>query len=46
MNGSLPADGELVKTIVTTNLADAIAKYYNVELIETLTGFKFIGQVI
>ena len=46
VNGSLPADGELVKTIVTTNLADAIAKYYNVELIETLTGFKFIGQVI
>lgn len=42
----LPADGKLIKTIVTSNLADAIAKYYNVDLIEVLTGFKFIGQQI
>lgn len=42
----LPEDGKLIKTIVTTNLADAIAKYYNVGLIEVLTGFKFIGQQI
>ena len=40
----LPEDGALIKTIVTTNLADAIAKYYNVKLIEVLTGFKYIGQ--
>lgn len=42
----LPEDGKLIKTIVTTNLADAIAKYYGVDLIEVLTGFKFIGQQI
>ena len=46
VNGSLPADGALIKTIVTTNLADAIAKGYGVNLIEVLTGFKFIGQQI
>ncbi len=46
LNGSLPSDGVLIKTIVTTNLADAIAKYYNIKLIEVLTGFKFIGQQI
>ena len=34
------------QTIVTTNLADAIAKGYGVKLIEVLTGFKFIGQQI
>ncbi len=42
----IPADGALIKTIVTTNMADAIAKYYGVKLIEVLTGFKFIGQQI
>lgn len=42
----LPADGALIKTIVTTNMADAIAKHYGVKLIEVLTGFKFIGQQI
>ncbi len=42
----LPKDGKLIKTIVTSNLADAIAEYYQVELIEVLTGFKFIGQQI
>ena len=45
-NGGLPADGALIKTIVTSNMADAIAKYYNIRLIEVLTGFKFIGQQI
>jgi Phosphomannomutase len=40
----LPADGEFIKSIVTTNMADAIAKHYGVNLIEVLTGFKFIGQ--
>lgn len=42
----LPDDGFLIKTIVTSNMADAIAKYYNTGLIEVLTGFKFIGQQI
>ena len=42
----LPEDGALIKTIVTTNLADAIAKGYGINLIEVLTGFKFIGQQI
>ena len=42
----LPKDGALIKTIVTTNMADAIAKAYGVKLIEVLTGFKYIGQQI
>ena len=42
----LPEDGALIKTIVTTNMADAIAKSYGIRLIEVLTGFKFIGQQI
>ncbi len=42
----LPDDGALIKTIVTTNMADAIAKAYGVDLIEVLTGFKYIGQQI
>lgn len=45
-DGKLPADGALIKTIVTSNMADAIAKYYDIKLIEVLTGFKFIGQQI
>ena len=45
-DGKLPEDGEFIKTIVTTNMADNIAKYYNVKLVEVLTGFKYIGQQI
>lgn len=45
-DGSLPADGALIKTIVTSNLADEIAKSYGIRLIEVLTGFKYIGQQI
>ncbi len=44
VKGSLPADGAFIRSIVTTNMADAIADYYGVELVEVLTGFKFIGQ--
>ena len=44
--GKLPANGALVKTIVTTNLADAITKAYGLTLIEVLTGFKYIGDQI
>ena len=46
LNGSLPEDGALIKTIVTSNLADEIAKGYDIKLIEVLTGFKYIGQQI
>ena len=42
-DGKLPEDGAFIKSIVTTNLADAIARDYGVELIEVLTGFKYIG---
>lgn len=42
--GEIPDDGQVVKSIVTTNLVDAVAKYYGVELVEVLTGFKWIGQ--
>ena len=42
----LPEDGYLIKTIVTTNMADAIAEHYQTGLIEVLTGFKYIGQQI
>ena len=44
--GEIPADGQVIKSIVTTNLVDAIANGYNTELVEVLTGFKFIGQQI
>ena len=43
---TMPVNPALVKTIVTTNMADVIAKDYNVDLIEVLTGFKFIGEQI
>lgn len=42
----LPEDGALIKTIVTTNLANSVAEHYGVKVIEVLTGFKFIGQQI
>ncbi len=44
--GRMPARPLAVKTIVTTELAGAIAKKYGVELIDVLTGFKFIGEQI
>jgi phosphoglucomutase len=44
--GLIPPNGFVVKTIVTTELARSIANYYGVELIEVLTGFKFIGEKI
>lgn len=42
----IPANGVLIKTIVSSNLADSIAKNYNIELKEVLTGFKYIGEQI
>lgn len=44
--GAMPANPALVKTIVTTNMADALTKDFGVTLIEVLTGFKYIGEQI
>jgi phosphoglucomutase len=44
--GILPSDGAYIRSIVSTTMADAIAKSYGIELIEVLTGFKYIGQKI
>ncbi len=44
--GTLPENGFVVKTIVTSELSRKIAANYNIELIEVLTGFKFIGEKI
>ncbi len=43
---TLPPNPALIKTIVTTNMADQIAVDYGAKLIEVLTGFKFIGEQI
>ena len=44
--GTLPANGAVVKSIVSTELARAICNDFGVTLFETLTGFKFIGEKI
>ena len=44
--GDLPANGAIIKTIVSSNLTDAIAKEYGVKLFSTLTGFKNIAKII
>lgn len=43
---TIAKDGALIKTIVTTNMADKVAEEYNIKLIEVLTGFKYIGEQI
>ena len=45
-HNKLPANGAVIKTIVSSNLTDAIAKAYNVKLFSTLTGFKNIAKII
>ena len=45
-NGTLHKNGAVIKTIVTTEMVTAIAHAYGVELIDVLTGFKFIGDKI
>ena len=42
--GTLPANGVVIKTIVTTELAAAIAHSYGMEIMNVLTGFKYIGE--
>ena len=44
--GTMPKNGALVKTIVTTELARALATSYGVTTFDVLTGFKFIGEKI
>ena len=44
--GELPANGAIIKTIVSSNMTDAIAKEYGVKLFSTLTGFKNIAKII
>ena len=45
-NGTMPENPVAVKSIVSTPLADAVAKHYGVELRSVLTGFKWIGDQI
>lgn len=44
--GTLPKNGVLVETIVTSDMAKVIAEAYGVKLVEVLTGFKYIGEQI
>jgi phosphoglucomutase len=44
--GKLPSNGAVIKTIVTSELGRAIASHYGVKVIDTLTGFKYIGDKI
>lgn len=44
--GMLPTNGAMIKSIVSSNLANAIARYYQLTLFEVLTGFKHIGAKI
>ena len=44
--GTLPQNGAVIKTIVSSNMTDAIAKEYGVKLFSTLTGFKNIAKII
>ncbi len=44
--GTLPKNGVIIKTIVSSNMAKEIAKEYNLHLVEVLTGFKYIGEQI
>ena len=45
-NGTLPKEGAVVKSIVSTEMIRAITKDYGIETIDVLTGFKFIGEKI
>ncbi len=44
--GSLPGDSIVIKTIVTSDLAFEIAKAYGIQVLEVLTGFKYIGEAM
>lgn len=42
--GCMPADGVVIKTIVTSEMGAAVARSYGAEVMNTLTGFKYIGE--
>lgn len=44
--GTLPENGVILKTIVTSELGTAVAKSFGIETVNTLTGFKFIAEKI
>ena len=44
--GMIPKNGAMVKSIVSSNLADAIAEEYGLKMFDVLTGFKYIGEKI
>jgi phosphoglucomutase len=44
--GQLPANGVVIKTIVTSEMGADIARSYGAEVVNTLTGFKYIGEKI
>ncbi|MBG9587230.1 phospho-sugar mutase [Cytobacillus firmus] len=45
-NGTLPENGVVIKTIVTSDIGRTIAEHYGIQTMDTLTGFKFIGEKI
>lgn len=45
-NGTMPKDPVMIKTIVTTDMAEQIASHYGVRVVNVLTGFKYIGEQI
>lgn len=46
LEGTLPENGVVIKTVVTSHMTDAICASYGVEVMNVLTGFKFIGEKI
>lgn len=44
--GKLPANGVVIKTIVTSELGAVIARHYGAKTMDTLTGFKYIGELM
>jgi phosphoglucomutase len=43
---NIPANGKIITTVVSTPMVDVVAKAHNIEVMKTLTGFKFIGEKI
>ncbi len=46
LKGTLPKNGAIIKTIVTTDMVKAVAADYGIKIYDVLTGFKFIGEKI
>jgi phosphoglucomutase len=45
-HGKLPSNGVVIKTIVTSEMGAAVADFYGVKTLNTLTGFKYIGEIM